>query len=116
MKLLALRCYFIFLAAVIQATSTIVTRNHDQFYAAFLNYLACESAGTSPKCNAAKEAMEELTVPGVWMTLQVLLGTFPAVYLVYVVNFGEVKQKCLYCVDKVCCIGKNDAQDGINVP
>eukprot|EP00731_Ephydatia_muelleri_P026169 Em0018g269a len=116
-KLLALRCYFIFLAALLQTATTIIARNHDKIYANFLNYFVCESAGTSPKCNAAKEALEALTLPGVWMTLQLLLGTFPAVYLVYVVNFREVKQKCLCFVkDKVCRIGMKDKQYDIDTP
>ena len=114
MKILVLLCYFILLGSAIQAATTIVARNSDQFYAAILNYFTCELSGTSPECDAEKVALDVLTVPILWITVHMLLGAFPAVHLLYVVNFGEVKQKCLYCVkDKVCCIGKNDAQDGI---
>ena len=120
LKILILLCYFILLASVIQAATTVIARNTDNFYAAFVNYFACEASGTSPKCDAAKVALDALTVPGLWITAHVLLGAFPAAHLLFVVNFGEVKQKCLYCVkDKVCCIGKNNAQYGItgtNVP
>ena len=94
---------------MIQAATTVIARNTDNVYAAFVNYFACEASGTSPKCDAAKVALDALTVPGLWITVYILLGAFPAIYLLYVVNFGEVKQKCLYCVkDKMGRIGKND--------
>ena len=107
MKILVLLCYFIILLSTIQAVFTRMALTTDQVNATFLNYFACELSGTSPKCNAAKTLIDELTVPGEWVAANIFMGMFPVFEMILIVNFGDVKQKCLYWV---CCIRKNEAK------
>ena len=108
MKILVLLCYFIILISTIQAVFTRIPLTTDQVYATFVNYFACELSGTSPECNAAKEPIEELTVPSESVAANILMGMFPVFQLIYIVNFGDIKQKCLYYV---CCIRKNEVKN-----
>ena len=109
-KILVLLCYFIFLASTIQAAITRMAQSSDQIYATFLNYFACELSGTSPNCDAAKVPLDGLTVPGEWVAANIFMGVFPFFQLIYILNFGDIKQKCLYWV---CRTRKNEAKNGI---
>ena len=94
-KILILLCYFVLLATMITAATTITAQNSDKLIAGFENYFACEAAGTSPKCDSIKEALEPLAAAEIWITVHVLFGIFPAVHLLYVVNFARLQQLCL---------------------
>ena len=99
---------------MITAGTTIVAQNGEQLYIAFLDYFACEATGTSSKCDAAKEAFQPLTTPGIWVTVHILLGAFPGVHLLYVVDVGEVTKKCFYCIKvKISVSASNTTKESI---
>ena len=95
---------------MITAGTTIIAQNGEQLYIAILDYFACEATGTSSKCDAAKEAFQPLTTP----TVDILLGAFPGVHLLYVVDVGEVTKKCFYCIkDKISVSASNTTKENI---
>ena len=108
MKIFVLLCYFILMGSTIQAAITRIAQTSDLMYATFFNYFACELSGKSPECDSVKVPLDVLTVPGEWVTANIFMGLFPAFQLIYIVNFGDIKQKCLYWV---CRIRKNEIKD-----
>ena len=94
-KLLFLLCYFIVLGSTITTATTILAKNLDVLGTDVAEYFECAATGTRPECEAAKEAFQAPTASQLWTAIIVLLGLFPAVHLLYVVNFGVLKQKFL---------------------
>ena len=99
-RILLLFCYFTVLGTLIVTTNTIFFINVDQTFSAVAAYVACEAAGASPKCSAAQEDLDALSIPGIWSALFSNLGLFPAVHLLYVVNIGGIMKKCLLCIKR----------------
>ena len=97
-KVLILLCYFLFLLAMLITIATLLPINDDNQNLYIVEYLACEATGRSPKCDAAKEAFQPLTAHEVWTVLAILLGAYPGLQLLYVVNIDKVTRKCLLFV------------------
>ena len=96
LRILILLSYFILLGASIVAANSIYARNVQQYFRTIFYYFAaCAVKDTSSNCDAIIEDLETLATPGTWITLQICLGAYPGVQLLYVVNFGDILRKCL---------------------
>ena len=93
LKLLFLLCYLAILGSATTAATTVTAQNIDKLIAGFVDYFACEATGANPKCDSIKEALEPLAAGKIWITTNLCLGVFPAVHLLYIVNFGAIQQK-----------------------
>ena len=94
-RVLVLLCYFIVLSGMITAIATLLAKNADNLNFSIVEYFACEATGRSPKCDAAKEAIQPLTAAGTWIPVIIFMGAFSGVHLLYVVNIDKVARKCL---------------------
>ena len=97
-KVLILLCYFLLNAAMLITIATLLAINVDNLNLYIVEYLVCEATGRSPKCDAAKEAFQPLTAQELWMVVITLLGAYPGLQLLYVVNIDKVTRKCLLFV------------------
>ena len=59
---------------------------------AILLYFNCERNGANPNCN--RGSFENESYPGLTALSYVLLGLFPAVNFLYVINFKELSCWC----------------------
>ena len=75
-------------------------RSISSFSDALLAYFACEAAGVSASrdCGSEKKAYQSLNHFGTSILSYVLLGLLPTVSLLYVIQFGELKQHCVSCL------------------
>ena len=94
-KVLILLCYFLFLLAMLLTVATLLAINVDNLNLYIVEYLVCEATGRSPKCDAIKEAFQPLTAQKIWMVVIILLGAYPGLQLLYVVNIDKIARKCL---------------------
>jgi len=94
-KILIIFCYYVLLGVIALTTFTIFTRNSTQFSGAVAEYWLCESTGVNPEnsCDRLRESFQQLSFPGLSAVSYILLGIFPAVNLIFAVNFREIKQK-----------------------
>ena len=102
LKLLFLLCYLAILRSTMTAATTVTAKNSDKLIAGFVNYFACEATGTNPKCDSIKEALDSLAAGKIWITTNVCLGVYPAVHLLYIVNFGAIQQKFAHLWSSLC--------------
>ena len=93
LKLLLLLCYLISFGPTITVAATITAKNTDKLISGFGNYFACEAAGTNPKCDSIKTALQTLGAYEIWTTVHALIGLFPVLNLLYAVNFGAIQEK-----------------------
>ena len=72
--------------------------NKRDLIAAMIQYISCESLGTSAECDAEKRAYEPLAGAEIWIITYVFIAVFPAVELIYVVKLERAKLKFCDCV------------------
>ena len=94
-KLLMVFCYYVLLDVLALMAFTITTRNIEQFEAAVTNYWQCELTGVDPEnsCDALIASYREFSNPVLASFAFVILGSSPAVNLIFAVNINELKQK-----------------------
>ena len=94
-KILLVFCYYVLLDVLALMAFTITTRNIEQFEAAVTNYWQCELTGVDPEnpCDALRASYREFSNPVLSSIAFVILGTSPAVNLIFAINFSELKQK-----------------------
>ena len=73
-------------------TFTVTTRNVERFAKEVGLYFLCEAVGPEDPCD--RNRFEELLHPELTAISFILLGLFPAVNLVFVINVNELKQWC----------------------
>jgi len=94
-KILIVFCYYVLLGVIALTTFTLTTRNGTLAADAVADYWQCEITGVDPEnpCDRLRDLFEALTYPGLTSVSYFLLGIFPAVNLIFVVNIAEIKQK-----------------------
>ena len=94
-KILIIFCYYVLLGVIALTTFTLTTRNGALAADAVADYWQCEIAGVDPEnpCDRLRDSFEALTYPRLTSISYFLLGIFPAVNLIFVVNIAEIKQK-----------------------
>ena len=85
-KILIVFLYYVSLGALALTTFTLVTRNYNNHITETLQYFECQKSGSNNTCSYYPETNSTIAA----MTF-CLLGLFPAVNLVYVVNFKATK-------------------------
>ena len=90
-KILIISCYFTILAVFIVTTFTLhKIQDLEKVISDLTNYFACEATGTLKECDKPFMGLQRRTVSIVTF---VLIGLYPIVNLVYVLNIPELKQK-----------------------
>ena len=72
---------------------TIDIRNSEPFMAALNKYFICEGRGNDPNNPCDRNTFRQYSNPELTTIYFVLFGIFPAVNLVYALNFREMKEK-----------------------
>ena len=101
-KLLVILCYYVLLGSEALVAFAINAKSIGAFVNAVVMYFICESSGgvTRGKCETEMKAYESLNNVGPALLAYVLVGLLPAVGLLYVVQFGEVKRCCTLCIKR----------------
>lgn len=102
-KLLFVLCYYAIAGSMIIIAFTYNSIHKRDLIEAMIQYISCESLGTSAECDAEKKAYEPLAGAEIWIITYVLIAAFPAVELVYVVKLEQTKLKLSDCL---CVKGK----------
>ena len=90
-KVLVISCYYAILALVFAATITLhKIQDLEQFISDITNYFLCEATGTLRECD---KPSVDLYRRGVSLVSFILIGLYPIVNLIYVLNIQELKQK-----------------------
>ena len=90
-KILIALTYYFLLGAFITAAVTIPAYGFSQFNTDISNYFLCESSGTNPNKVCDRE-FERFNSRMVFITALLIVGMFPIVNLVYVLNVQELKK------------------------
>ena len=96
-KILMALSYYVLVTVFSLMSFTLTTRNSGPFVMQLQAYFACEGRGRDPDNPCDRNNFQQLAYPGVATTSNVLLGLFPAVNLLYVLNIRELKDKCIMC-------------------
>ena len=89
-KILIVFLYYISLGALALTTFTLVTRNYGKQITETLQYFECQKSSSNNTCSYYPESNSTITAITLSLTFS-LIGCFPAVNLVYVVNFKATK-------------------------
>ena len=91
MKVLLISCYFTIFSVFIITTFTLhKIQSLEQLISDITNYFACEATGMVKDCDKPSVELHRRIVSIVTF---MLIGLFPIVNLVYVLNIQELKQK-----------------------
>ena len=85
-KILIVFLYYVLLGAFALTTFTLATRNYSKQITETLQYFECQKSGSNNTCSYYPESNSTMT-----LIAFCLIGLFPAVNLVYVVNFKGTK-------------------------
>ena len=92
-KLLVIFCYAFILLAISQITLTFSLRNRQNFRTRLMAYFLCELVGVAFG-NNCERSFERFSGEAFIIFSFILLGLYPVVKLVYVVNVKELKNSC----------------------
>jgi ABC-type phosphate transport system permease subunit len=101
-KLFIVFCHYIFLQAVIFVNFSLIGRTVDTLRSELFSYFFCEQNGYNPDNPCSRSGFENLINPGTTFLSIMLAMVTPAVNLVFVVDYRELKQK----LRSVCCSKK----------
>ena len=78
--------YYILVGVLILISFTLVIRTADERYIATVDYLQCEANGRNNTCE-----YDPPHYPALIFIINILVGLFPAIILVFAVNVSEVR-------------------------
>ena len=94
MKVLIIFIYFIIFGVVGLTSFTLAIQNIPDFISELTTYFVCESQGVQPgKTCERRFVHDRLGVDISLMFVYMLIGFYPVVNLVYIINFQELKEK-----------------------
>ena len=67
--------------------------NKSALHEGVLSYLTCEAGGTSKECQAIKKELESLSTKYVWMIVNLMLGIYLGINMIYSMNLTDLKKK-----------------------
>ena len=88
--------YYIVVGILILTGFTLVLRTADEKYIVTVEYLQCEANGRNNTCE-----YDPPHYPALTLIANVLLGLFPAITLVFVVNVSEVRVVSKHTIKKL---------------
>ena len=103
-KLLAVLCYYIALTVISFTTYAEFTRKSEQYEYNLRQYFICEQMGYNPNDPCDRQSFEVLSPTKIAIFNPFLLGIMPLVFLIFVINIDELKQRCLRCKNKLTVI------------
>ena len=92
LKILIVFFYFVAFSVIGLTAFTIISRNVTDFVSELTEYFLCESQGVRPG-RACERRFNRMQVAVTLTLVYVILGFFPVISLVYVVNYQEMKEK-----------------------
>jgi hypothetical protein len=98
LKLLFVLCYYAFAGSMIIIAFTYNAANKTELVSAMMQYLACETMGTSTNCDAKKKAYEPLAGAEIWIVTYLFIAAFPAIELIYVIKPAKLKLCSCTCI------------------
>eukprot|EP00731_Ephydatia_muelleri_P006731 Em0003g979a len=90
-KLLFVLCYYAIAGSMVIIAFTYNAIHKKDLVEAMIQYISCESLGTSAECDAEKKAYEPLAGAEIWIVTYVFIAVFPAIELAYVVKLNKTK-------------------------
>ena len=93
-KILIIFCYYIVLGTFALITFTLATKNGDRFSSEVVGYFTCELRGIDSDKPCDRSRFEALSHPVLNCISFILLGIFPGINLIFVVNVEELKRWC----------------------
>ena len=98
-KILIALCFYVLLMIFAIPSFTLSTRISGLFGTQLVNYFLCEEQGVDPNnpglCDEFIDAFRKFAYPQLTATALFLLHLFPAVFLIYTINFEELKEKLM---------------------
>ena len=91
-KILIVFVYYVFLAVFALLTFSLSIRNEDQFITEVLKYFKCESKGIDPDNTCDTNGYLKHRQVALISISHILLGLYPVVNLIFVINFQELKK------------------------
>ena len=88
--------YYILVGVLILTGFTLGIRTADEKYTATVEYLQCEANGRNNTCE-----YDPPHYPALALIIDVLLGLFPAIILVFGVNVSEVRTVLKHTIKKI---------------
>ena len=88
--------YYILVGILVLIGFTLVVRTANEKYTATVEYLQCEANGRNNTCE-----YDPPHYPALTLIINVLLGLFPAITLVFVVNVSEVRAVSKHTIKKL---------------
>ena len=88
--------YYILVGVLILTGFTLGIRTADERYTATVEYLQCEANGRNNTCE-----YDPPHYPALTLIINVLLGLFPAIILVFAVNVSEVRAVWNHTIKKL---------------
>ena len=89
-KLLIVLSYYIVLSSVALISFTLATRNVENLISGIQEYFFCEQGGFDPEDHCTRD-YRKYSYPSLSTISYALLGLFPVVNLIYVINLKELK-------------------------
>ena len=99
LKILILFFYFFILNVVTVTSSSIASQNIAEFETELTLYFACESQGVQPG-RICERGFNRMGSEAALIFVYILLGFFPVVSLIYVINYQEMKRKLSKWLDR----------------
>lgn len=93
MKVLIIIFYYILLGVSTLTNFSVHSRNLQHFMRELVSYFLCESTGTSGGKVCDRTVFQQFSNPIPAAISFILLGLYPVINLIYVVNTQEIKQK-----------------------
>ena len=94
LKILIIFFYFFIFSVTSLTSFSIASQNITGFVSELTVYFACESQGVQPG-RTCERGFNRIGSEVALIFVYILLGFFPVVSLVYVINYQEIKEKCL---------------------
>ncbi len=93
-KILIVFCYYILLGVIALMAFTLAVKDDEIVAHEYETYFLCESKGIDPnnpeECD--RSGFEQYLTPGLMACAYILIGIFPALNLIFVVNIKELKE------------------------
>ena len=101
-KLLLALCFYVVLMIFAVPSFMLDIRSAEPFEQHLRSYFLCEEQGVNPNnpglCIEFRDDFRKFAYPELAATSYILLNSFPTVFLVYTLNFMEIKKKLTKCL------------------
>ena len=94
LKILIIFLHFCAFSVTSLTAFTVSAKNINEFESKLILYFACESQGIQPG-RTCERNFDRMGVEVALIFVYILIGLIPVVSLIYVINYQEIKAKCL---------------------